>query len=96
MKHYWAIIDSRLTLTNEPGHQRATFWGDWVFRRDSFAGTSYLFAAWVALFCVFLLCHGLFGQQESYWGRAITIAMGPAIMGTWMAMTYANYRRWIV
>jgi hypothetical protein len=93
---YWAMIHGVLTLTSEPGHPPARFWGDYVFRADSIAGSSYLWAAWVLLFCTTLLCHGLFGQHDTYWGRGLTIAFGPLILGTWLAMTYANFRRWIV
>jgi hypothetical protein len=46
---YWAIINGTLTLTNEEGHTRARFWKDFVFRRDSFAGTSYWLIAEMAV-----------------------------------------------
>ena len=93
---YWAIIDDKLTLTNIPGHTPARFWQDYVFRADSFAGTSYFVVLWVAMFAVGLLCHGIWGIHDSYWGRALTIAFGPVMVGTYLFMTYANFRRWIV
>ena len=93
---YWAIIDGELTLTKEAGHTPARFWQDYVFRADSFAGTSYFHVLWIAMFAVGLMCNGIWGQHDTYWGRALTIAFGPAMVATYLGMTYANFSRWIV
>lgn len=92
---YWAIINGMLTLTNEEGHTRARFWKDFVFRRDSFAGTSYWLIAAMAVMCA-TVTYTAFDDPADYWGRSFAIVFGPFLMTAYMALTYANYRRWIV
>ena len=92
---YWAIINGTLTLTNQEGHTRARFWRDFVFRKDSFAGTSYWLMAALVIMCV-TVTYTAIDDPAHYWGRSFAIAFGPTLLVSYMVLTYANYRRWIV
>lgn len=72
----------------------ASFWSDFMFRPDSYGGTSYVIAGFTWAVSLATLLAGVFGTGFSpEWTRVIPIAFPLLVNGAWAVASWRNFKR---